>query len=201
MNISLIVEGHGDCFAVPQLLRKVAHDLGYFQELNIAKPFRLSRGKIVKEDELIRAVDLMSRKAGEDGVVLIIFDADDDCPVELAAMIKGWLDKRPDLKACVVVANREFECWYIACAEALRGSRGLDGAATCPADPDLIRDGKGWLASRMPEGYSETLDQPAFAAQLNIDQAVRSRSFRKFLKEWSELLRADAADNQAAPAA
>lgn len=188
MNISLIVEGHGDTFAAPALIRRIAGELGYYGHLEIPRPFRLSRGKMVKEHELMPAVDLMNRKAGEDGVVLIILDADDDCPVDLTSSIESWLSSRPHLHAVVVVANKEFECWYLASAEALRGVRGLSDSATCPADPDSIRDGKGWLGARMPQGYSETLDQAAFASQLNIEQAVQSRSFRKFLKELIAIL-------------
>ena len=188
MNICLIVEGHGDVFAAPALIRRVASELGYYGELEIPRPFRLSRGQMVKKDELMRTVELMSRKAGGNGAVIILFDADDDCPVELAAAVGEWLAERPDVHAHVIVANREFECWYIASAEALRGVRGLSVAAACPADPDLIRDGKGWLGRQMSNGYSETLDQSAFAASIDVGLSVRSRSFRKFVKILSQIL-------------
>lgn len=188
MNIGLIVEGHGDAIATPALLRRVAVQVGYFDLLTMPKPFRLSRGRMVKQHELMRAVEFVSRQVGPDGVVFVIFDADDDCPVQLAGTIRPWLDERQDIKVRLVVSDREFECWYIASAEALQGVRGLANTAACPANPDIIRDGKGWLASRMPNGYSETIDQAAFASKLDIAQAVRSRSFRKFLKEFLGVL-------------
>lgn len=184
MDIGLIVEGHGDTVATPALLRRVAEQVGYFDPLTMSKPFRLSRGRMVKEHELMRAVEFVSRQVGPGGVVFVIFDADDDCPIELAETIRPWLDKRPDIKVRLVVSDREFECWYIASAEALQGVRGLANTAACPANPDAIRDGKGWLAQQMPNGYSETIDQAAFASRLDVVQAVRSRSFRKFLKEF-----------------
>lgn len=184
MNIGLVVEGHGDTIAVPALLRRLAEQVGYFDPLNVPKPFRLSRGRMVKEHELMRAVEFVSRQVGPDGIVFVVFDADDDCPVELVETIKPWLDKRPDINVRLVVSDREFECWYIASAEALRGVRGLADTAASPANPDLIRDGKGWLGRQMPNGYSETIDQAAFASQLELSQAARSRSFRKFLKEF-----------------
>lgn len=188
MNIGLIVEGHGDTVAAPALLRRLAEEVGYFAPLNLPRPFRLSRGRMVKEHELMRAVEFMSRQVGGDGAVLVLFDADDDCPVELVAMIKGWFANRPDINAFVVVSDKEFECWYIASAESLRGVRGLAGSAACPQNPDLIRDGKGWLGRQMPKGYSETIDQAAFASMLDMYTAVRSRSFRKFLKDFLQII-------------
>lgn len=182
-SIGLVVEGHGDAIAAPALIRRIASEVGYFESLDIPKPFRLSRGNIVKKQEIERAVDFMSRKVGPEGVVLVVFDADDDCPVELANSMNKWMEARADINCIVVVAAKEFECWYIASSQELRGVRGLSDAATPPPDPDLVRDGKGWLGRQMPGKYSETLDQAAFASKLNVLSATRSRSFRKFLKE------------------
>jgi hypothetical protein len=196
VNIGLIVEGHGDVAAVPVLIRKLANELAFYDELQLPRAFRLSRGQIVKKDELLRAVELMSRKVGADGAVFVIFDADDDCPVELAEKLVDWINEyRHDLTFAVVIANREFESWFIASAEGLRGIRGFANDALPAADSDLIRDAKGWLTARMVGRYSETLDQPSFAASLDWRLASRSRSFRKFLNEVARLLEVNIPDH------
>jgi hypothetical protein len=58
-----------------------------------------------------------------------------------------------------------------------------------PTDPEAIRDAKGWLGERMPpHGYSATLDQPAFSALIDLDQATGARSFEKLNREVRRLL-------------
>jgi hypothetical protein len=58
-----------------------------------------------------------------------------------------------------------------------------------PTDPEAIRDAKGWLGERMPpHGYSATLDQPAFSALIDLDQAAGARSFEKLHREVRRLL-------------
>jgi hypothetical protein len=82
--------------------------------------------------------------------------------------------------------NREFEAWFIAAAESLDGCRGFNyHDPDLPVDPELPRNAKGWIRDRMPGGYGETTDQPAFAARFDLAIAYqRSRSFRKLCSEW-----------------
>lgn len=190
MRIGLVVEGHGDVAAMPVFIRKISQDLGFIDYIEIPRPFRLSRGKMVKKNELLRAVTAMSVRTGntECGAVLVVFDADDDCPVEIATEVQAWLDEAAVFGAVVVVANREFEAWLIASAVTLRGLRGLPENLAPPPDPDAIRDAKGWLGRNMPNGYSETLDQPALAASASAELCSVSRSFRKFSKVLEQIL-------------
>jgi hypothetical protein len=87
----------------------------------------------------------------------------------------------------VVLANREFEAWFIGAAASLNGRRGLVVSDhDLLVDPEQPRDAKGWLGSRMNGGtYGETTDQPAFAARMDLQEALhRCRSFRKLCDEW-----------------
>jgi hypothetical protein len=54
------------------------------------------------------------------------------------------------------------------------------------AQAENPRNAKGWMRERMASGtYSEILDQPAFTARIDLQQAFdNSRSFRKLCKEW-----------------
>jgi hypothetical protein len=84
-----------------------------------------------------------------------------------------------------VLAKQEFEAWFLASAPSLAGTRGLPNTLTAPADPEGIGDAKGWLGRQMAGGtYSETLDQPAFAAGFDLAIAEQnSDSFQKFMRD------------------
>jgi len=94
------------------------------------------------------------------------------------------------LPAGIVIANREFEAWSLAAAESLAGRRGLRPDLQAPADPESIRDAKGWLSQRMSARYSGTIDQPALAATMDLALArERSPSFDKLVRDLERLLR------------
>jgi hypothetical protein len=81
----------------------------------------------------------------------------------------------------VVVAHHEFESWFLAGVESLRGKHGLAADLTAPENPEEIRGAKEWLSRHMPRNrpYSPTLHQAPLAAALDLNQAQRARSFRK----------------------
>ena len=146
----------------------------------------------MRAKELERAVELAARLVGRQGGILVIIDSDDDCPAELGPQLLDRARKaRSDLPIGVVLAKREFEGWFLASAESLRGKRGLPDDLTPPADPESVRGAKGWIARQMIGGgtYSETLDQPALTAVFDLDQAAgRSGSFDKCLREITGLI-------------
>lgn len=183
-----IVEGHGEVTALPTLLRRLAYESDRPMEAEIATPIRVKRDRFLnKPDEFRRMLLLARAKAGSDGRVLILLDADDDCPAQLgpklmadAAMVA------PDVRCSVVLANREFEAWFIAAAASLNGHRGFQLRPGDDAqEPEIPRDAKGWMGNRMTSGYGETTDQVAFTAVLDLDMArQRSRSFQKLCKDF-----------------
>jgi hypothetical protein len=46
----------------------------------------------------------------------------------------------------VIMAKLEYEAWFLAAAESLRGKRGLPSDLKITADPEYICDAKGWLS-------------------------------------------------------
>ena len=99
---------------------------------------------------------------------------------------------RSDRRIRVVLAQREYEAWFLAAADSIAGHRELAGDTTAPADPESVRDAKGWLTSRMPPGraYRETRDQPALTMMFDLDQAKRgAQSFDKLWRTVVDLMR------------
>jgi hypothetical protein len=142
-----------------------------------------------KPGELERSIELLARKVGIDGAILVLIDADRDCPAELGAELRDRARAaRPDRRIEVVLAKHEYEAWFVASAKSLRGVRGLPDDLEPPADAESLHDAKGWLDERMQDGYSETIDQPAFTAVFSLDEAARTRSFLKLESALESLL-------------
>ena len=183
-----IVEGHGEVAAVPELVRRIASEVSPDIVVETPRPIRVPRNRIVKQGELERAVAFAAHKAGVDGCVLVLLDADQDCPAELAPQLLARAAAAcpgGDIRA--VLAKTEYEGWFLAAAGSLAGRRGLDDSLAPPDDPETVRDAKGWLSARMPRGrrYSERLDQAAFTA--TFDMAAARRNSPSFDKLWRDI--------------
>ena len=191
-KIVTIVEGPGEVEAMPILIRRIAEVAAPQAVPHVPRPIRVKRDRFLKENELERYVDLAGRQAGPDGGVLIVLDADDDCPPELASTILGRATRaRSDRVIKVVLARREYETWFLAAADSIAGLRGLPSDLTPPANADSIRNAKGWLTTRMPPGraYKETRDQPALASLFELVAARRgAASFDKMWRTVTQLL-------------
>lgn len=152
---------------------------------------RVSRAKLLRPGELERAVELAARLTGPGGAILILLDADDDAPCELGpALLARARLARSDRRIAVVLAKREFEAWFIASAASLATALGLPASPAVPADPEAIRDAKGWVAQMvMPDGvYRETLQQAQLSALMSLDEAQRAPSFDKLVRDVCRLL-------------
>lgn len=152
---------------------------------------RTPKSKLLRPDELERAVELAARRIGSHGAILIVLDSDTDCPARLGPQLFQRATRvHSDLPLAVVLAKHEFEAWFLAAAESLRGQRGLAKNLQPPPDPEAIRDAKEWLSHRMESGraYSETLDQPALAACFDLNMARRASSFDKCYRDIVRLL-------------
>jgi hypothetical protein len=190
VRISCIVEGHGETEALPILLRRLRDVIAPELPLDVRKPMRVPRSNLAREEDLKRYVELAMAQIDEDGGVLVLLDADDDLPCELGPRLLGFAQQvRPDRRVRVVVAEREFEAWFLAAAESLRGRRGLSADLSAPEHPEAIRDAKGWLTRHLAgRSYRETIDQPALAAVFDIAGARRAKSFDKLYRDVESLL-------------
>jgi hypothetical protein len=188
ITVASIVEGDGEVQALPVLLRRLGEWKHPDQFFNILPPIRVRKDQFLNKPEVFRKQLLLAAlNAGESGWVLVVLDADDDCPRERGSQILESAKKIiPHRAVSVVLANKEFEAWFIASAETLHGRRGLVIDPNDRPDAETIRGGKEWLSERIPNGkYREVTDQPALAALIDLALVhERSRSFRKLCKEW-----------------
>jgi hypothetical protein len=179
------VEGHGEVQAVPVLFRKLAA-LMAIAYVDIGRPIRRTRSELVAKDRLAQAIELARLKPRCSGI-FILFDPDDDCPKTLAPQIQQWArELARAIPAAVVMANREYESWFL---HSLSSLPRLRDASPCSSDPERIRDAKGVLGERMRDRYSETADQarPTGATDWAFVHK-KSRSARKLIQEVRGLL-------------
>ena len=195
VRVIAIVEGHGECEAVPVLIRRIAQELSPGFVPRVLPPLRVPASRLVKQGELERNVIFAARKLQGAGGIVIIIDCDwnDCCPATAGpALLERARRVRSDIPISVVLAKKEFEAWFIAAAESIRGKRNLAADLEVPADPENIRGAKGWLSARMrtDAGYSETDDQPALTAAFDMAAARRADSFDKCYRDISAMLTA-----------
>lgn len=188
MRIACIVEGDGEVAALPILLRRMTEWRSSQIYPHVPPPIRVHRDRFLNRDEEFRRhLLLAAAKCGEGGWILVLLDADDDCPATRGADILQRAQALvPHRRVSVVLANREYEAWFIAAAQSLNGYRGFTFEPRDLTEPEAPRDAKGWIKARMASlSYGETTDQPALTARMDLQQAyTRSRSFRKLCSEW-----------------
>ncbi|MGH2409845.1 MAG: DUF4276 family protein [Chloroflexota bacterium] len=190
-DIACIVEGQGDEQALPILIRRVSQLLNPPRVINVFVSKRASRDKLIGHGGIEAAVEEAARSTDSGDAILILLDADDACPAALGPdLLSRARQVRPDRSISVVLAKREFEAWFVAACTSLRGRRGFAPDTMPPVDPEGIRDAKGWLGKQIPHGrkYSETADQPAFAAIFSIEAARQADSFDKCYREIKSLI-------------
>ncbi len=189
MIVQPIVEGQGDVAAAPVLLRRLAEEAQAWN-VQVARPHRRRRTQLVQRDTLQAAVRVARLTPGC-GAIHILFDADDDCPKELAPTLVAWAQEAANpIPSAIVMANREYEAWLLAAVESLQGAVGIRADAESHPDPEAPRDAKGELGSRMRAGssYLPTADQARLTARFDLASAYRScRSFRKLVSAFGEL--------------
>ncbi len=190
MKIQPIVEGHGEVKALPVLLRRLVEEAEVWS-VGVGRPIRKPRNQLVRETELKKAVRLALIQP-DCSAVLVLFDGNSDCPAELGPAVQEWAKAEAGEVPCeVVIAHREYEAWFLAAVESLRGQRRVRSDAQPHPSPEQPRDAKGHLEGRMESGatYLETTDQPALSANFSFADAYRhSRSFRKLANAFGRLV-------------
>ncbi len=121
-TVVAIVEGDGEMEAFPVLLKRLATWIVPEQQVSIDTPIRVRRNRFLKRDEEFRRIILLAAaKSGDRGFVILL-DADDDCPAVLAPQIHRRASAViPHRRISVVLANREYEAWFVAAANSLNG--------------------------------------------------------------------------------
>jgi hypothetical protein len=207
VRIGCVVEGAGEVAALPILIRRIGERLDPPIYPEVDRPVIIKRSRLDERfGELERGVELAVRSLPGPGGLLILLDSDRDCPAELGpTLLERAARTRPDIPLGVVLACREYEAWFLAAAESLRGRRGLPADLEVPADPEAVRGAKEKLRRHEPRerrSDKETTDQPAFTAIFDLDLArQRAPSFDKCWREVVRLLTLLQQAEQAEPGA
>lgn len=176
-----VVEGHGDVEAVPQLCNQIFTWLDAKLWFADKKAIRCDRGKLAKPIEVARYLTLATtaeRDKKPPDAILVLCDADDDCPGPWASSVALTYCKIP---VAAVMAVREYESWLLWA----RDPSVLTHAKI--ADPERVRDAKRDLA-RIVRNYQPSIHQLPLTRALDIKHvAARSRSFNKLVRELARL--------------
>jgi len=197
--VAPIVEGHGEQAAAPLLIRRIWTEiLGSPGAIEVLQPIRQPRGRLVtKPAELERAVRLAGHKLAaraepnDQQAVLLLLDADEDPACSLGPGLRRSLDEAAmgRVSALCVLAVVEYETWFVGAARSLASRLAPGMLVEDVADPEGRRLRKKWIAERLTgRRYSETLDQPALTALMDLATCrARCPSFDKLCRELSRL--------------
>ena len=189
-----VVEGAGDVAALPELLGRILWEMYDRTDIIVAQGKSgvvNANGRQKLERKLENFLQHAQNKP-ECDAILVLLDADDDCPVELA---QGLLERceRMGLNRPVqiVCAHRSYESWFLASLDTIKGQRGISDTAVLSQAAEDVSNPKQWLTDQMPRGqaYKETIHQASLSQSIDIGMAHRnSRSFRRLCHALEQLL-------------
>jgi len=198
-----IVEGHGENASVRILLERIGSEILQADHIEVLRPLRWPKTKLLRNHELERAVALahlkLAAQASPDHpLILILLDADEDLPCKLGPrLLANARRARSDTDIMCVIANVEYETWFVAAAESLvkKGRLRMEEGELPPARPEESRSGEAWLRKHFVGiRYSKTVDQPALTWDMDLAACRRrSPSFDKLCRDLqAALVRAEA---------
>jgi hypothetical protein len=195
VRVGVIVEGQGEYGGIRTVLERIWYEMLGGDFIDVLRPWRWPQGTLLKEAGLKKAVEavrsLLDLRPPDDlhKLLLILIDSEETPPCTLAPRLLQWAREacsHADI-ACVL-PHPMFETWFAAAAASLAGVNGLPADLAVPADAEGERRGKGWLKKHLPK-YSETVDQPRFAARMDLALCRQnSSSFDKLCRELQRRL-------------
>ena len=198
LRVVPIVEGHGEVECVRILIERAWRELGG-EFVDVLRPIRGKRQKLVRKEDLGKAVRLAVSKLAnpgltpDPGLVLVLLDADTDPPCHLGPELLGFAQEvASSTDVACVLAKVEYETWFVAAAESLEEYLDLSEDEQVPENPEEQRLGKGWIEHRFKgTKYSETQDQPSMTAKMDLSLCRRrSPSFEKLCRDLARRLEA-----------
>ena len=217
LYVAPIVEGHSEQQCLERLLQRLWLELlGRSERLQVLEPSRPKRDALIHPDgkalggKVQEAFAKLSQKVRTDsdgrGLVLILLDAERDCPKELAPrLLESARKARSDADIACVLAKWMFENWFVAGASTLAGVNGLPDPLP-PRNQFEDRSGVAWLTSQLrakdaTRAYKKRIDAETFVRAMNLSECRgNSPSFDKLCRELEKRLppRADSPGEKAA---
>lgn len=214
LRVAPVVEGHGDERSIRILLQRIWTELLAGEYIEVLTPIRQHRSKLVRrgqvqEYELGKSINLAARRLSaspsstDPAMILLLLDADEDAACRLAPeLLRCASNHARGLTVACVLANPEYETWFVAAIESLQEQLELPEQA--PDAPEAARLGKGRIDRHFrrtlgehqpphPAGrgrhYRETSDQPKLTARMDLSLCrSRSPSFDKLCRELDRYL-------------
>ena len=194
LTIVPVVEGDGDADALPELVVRILQE-----KYNRYDVFVLhGKTKVVKTNgrqNLEKKLDKFlghAQNKPKCGAILVLVDADSDCPVALAQQLSQRCDQiGTRYPVQIVCAYRSYESWFLASLNTVKGRHGIPNTAAPLDDPEAVPKPKQWLSDQMPSGqaYKETIHQASLSRVIDLDLACRnSRSFRRLCHALEQLV-------------
>ncbi len=183
MRILPIVEGDGDLAAVPELIRRIAHDHEVF-DLQIIRPHK--RGDLPKVRA--RFADYLNTALLEQAPILWVLDYDCETCSDVTRDTADLRTRAVNLNAGnnieFVFMVQEYETLFLADHETTKAVfPDIPVDLSFPDDPERIRDAKGWISQARPKGsaYKPTTHQARLSSQVDLHRLrARSPSFVRF---------------------
>lgn len=185
-----VVEGKGEVQAIPNLCSRILVSLSAVQWHVDQEPIRRPRSQLVdervkgpgrpcREDGLRKALGIAMARRPD--AILVMCDADDDCPGVWAASVAEYAKGYKPTAA--VMAVREFEAWL------LWGHSDAELQKIKVSDPERVRNAKGKL-EQLTAGYSPATHQLSLTRGIDVQRLRKhSRSFDKLVRTIGMLCR------------
>ena len=194
LTIVPVVEGDGDADALPELLVRILREKYNRYDVVVLQ----GKTKVVKTN----GRQTLEKKLGKFlahaqnkpkcGGILVLVDADRDCPVTLAQQLsQRCVQFGTKCPVQIVCAHRSYETWFLASLNTLKGRHGIPNSAVLLDDPEDVLNPKQWLGDQMPSGqaYKETIHQASLSRVIDLELACRnSRSFRRLCHALEQLV-------------
>jgi hypothetical protein len=187
--VGSVVEGRGEVSAMRLLLTRVAAEMFGYHQLEVLPPVLVKRNQMLRPAVLDRSITLARLKldaaaaVGDGRLVLVLLDADDDLPCVIAPQIMKS-GTRDDVDVTCVVANREYETWFVAAAASLTEYLDVPTAQQWPSDVEAAGLKKAWIERHFRGHYSPSVDQAKLTARMDLEMCRGgSPSFDKLCRE------------------
>lgn len=189
-RLACIVEGEGEVESFPRLCNRILYNHLQVSTWQVnARAFKISRGKLVDcrqssprrtcvRPEISRLVQL-AKSAERAQAVIVLCDADDDCPAIWGPDATGVITTL--LPGGAVMACREYESWL------LWNRSHEERAQAGVTSPEQLRDAKGAMARFVPH-YRPTAHQLAETQRIDISSVrAHSDSFDKLVRTLASI--------------
>jgi hypothetical protein len=178
-HIGLVVEGRGEQYAIPILLRKHMMSNDDYRDILSSPVVCHGRDKALMPHGIEGFVATAAARPGCRGV-LVVLDAETDeaCVLGPAILLRAQgITGKP---VVVCLAEPKYEAWLVASAETLQ----LEGLVY-----DSARNPEAIVRDALGQKYIKPTWQPRLTARMDLPLATpRSSSLRRFVDRFDQLL-------------